>query len=105
MLNSSIPEPEIFAIRLGPLLGDFNYWLCRSRSLLEFEEIDFLGRQRQSDLLRRVRHTLLEVSAARSLFKATDGQVGIETQLLEAWHELVSECWQVMIQLRLGQSI
>ncbi|NJK41708.1 MAG: DUF2605 domain-containing protein [Acaryochloridaceae cyanobacterium SU_2_1] len=104
MLNPSIPEPEIFSIRLGPLLGDFNYWLCRSRSLLEFEDISFLETQQQSDLLKRVRHTLLEVSAARSLFKATYGQIGIETQVLEAWHELVSECWQIMIQLRLGQS-
>lgn len=103
MINPYLPESDLASVRLGPLLGDFHYWLSRSRSLLEYEEIDFLDTQDQSDLLGRVHQTLLEVIAARSLFKATYGQIGIETNLLEAWHELVSECWQVMIQLRLGQ--
>lgn len=103
MINPYLPESDLVSVRLGPLLGDFHYWLSRSRSLLEYEEIDFLDTQDQSDLLGRVHQTLLEVIAARSLFKATYGQIGIETNLLEAWHELVSECWQVMIQLRLGQ--
>lgn len=104
MINPYLPEPELVSVFLGPLLGDFHYWLSRSRSLLEFEEIEFLETQQQSALLGRVHQTLLEVIAARSLFKATYGQIGIESNLLEAWHDLVSECWQVMIQLRLGQS-
>ncbi|NJK42179.1 MAG: DUF2605 domain-containing protein [Acaryochloris sp. RU_4_1] len=104
MLNPSLPEPELVSVLLGPLLGDFHYWLSRARSLLEFEEIEFLDTHQQADLLGRVHQTLLEVIAVRSVFKATYGQIGIEANLLEAWHDLVSECWQVMIQLRLGQS-
>jgi len=104
MINPYLPEPELVSVLLGPLLGDFHYWLSRSRSLLEFEEIDFLDTQQQSDLLGRVHQTLMEVVAARSLFKATYGQIGIESKLLESWHDLVSECWQIMIRLRLGQS-
>lgn len=104
MTNPYLPEPRLVTVLLGPLLGDFHYWLSRSRSLLEFEDIDFLDTQQQSDLLGRVHQTLLEVIAARSLFKATYGQIGIESNLLEAWHDLVSECWQIMIQFRLEQS-
>ena len=104
MINPYFPEPDLLSVRLGPLLGDYLYWLSRSRSLLEFESIDFLDTQQQSDLLGRVHQTLSEVIAARSLFKATYGQIGIELNLLETWHDLVSECWQIMIQLRLGQS-
>lgn len=101
MINPYLPEPELVPVRLGPLLRDFHYWLSRSRSLLEYEEIDFLDTEQQSDLLGRVHQTLLDVIAAQSVFKVTYGQIDIERNLLEAWHDLVSECWQVMIQLRL----
>lgn len=33
--------------------------------------------------------------ATKSLFQATDGNAGVDVQVLMPWHQLVSECWQV----------
>ncbi|MEG4446745.1 DUF2605 domain-containing protein [Microcoleus sp. AT9_B5] len=104
MLNSNLPEPELLKALLEPLLEDFNYWFARSANLLETEEIPFLGDEDQSDLLARVKQAQQEVDAAKALFQATGGQVGIETNALMPWHKLLAECWQVSARFRSLQS-
>ena len=100
MLNSNLPESELLKALLEPLLEDFNYWFERSTKLLETEEIPFLSDEDQSDLLARVKQAQQEVGAAKALFQATVGQVGIETTALMPWHRLLAECWQVSARFR-----
>ncbi|NCJ08583.1 DUF2605 family protein [Synechococcales cyanobacterium C] len=102
MLNPNLPEPELIKVLLEPLFEDFHYWLGRADTFLETETVEFLTMEHQADLLERVKEALREVAAAQSLFKATEGQVGVDPQVLLTWHQLISECWQVMIQFRLG---
>jgi hypothetical protein len=104
MLNSNLPESELLKALLEPLLEDFNYWFERSTKLLETEEIPFLSDEDQSDLLARVKQAQQEVGAAKALFQATVGQVGIETTALMPWHRLLAECWQVSARFRSWQS-
>ncbi|MEG3906672.1 DUF2605 domain-containing protein [Microcoleus sp. Pol12B5] len=104
MLNSNLPEPELLKALLEPLLEDFNYWFDRSAKLLETEEIPFLSEEDQSDLLARVKQAQQEVGAAKALFQATGGQVGIETAALMPWHRQLAECWQVSARFRSWQS-
>lgn len=88
-------ESELLKMVLQPLLEDFQYWFSRSRSLLETEDIPFLSKEQQSNLLERVINAQQEVTTAQMLFDATNGQVGIETATMMPWHQLVSECWGV----------
>lgn len=104
MLNSNPPEHELLKTILEPLLDDFQYWFSRSRSLLEAEKITFLGSEQQADLLSRVKQAQQEVSTAQMLFRATGGQVGLETTTLMPWHQLVTECWQVAMRYAREQS-
>jgi hypothetical protein len=104
MLNPKLPEPDLLKAVLQPLLQDFGYWFERSRQLLEREEIPFLSSTEQLDLLNRVRQAQQEVNATQALFKATGGQVGVETTMLMPWHKLLTECWQVAMRLRKEQS-
>ncbi len=100
MHQSHPSEQELLKTLLEPLLEDFQYWFSRSRSLLETEDITFLSKDQQSDLLERVKKAQQEVIAAQMLFQATNGQVGVETATLVPWHRLVSECWQVGMRWR-----
>jgi hypothetical protein len=102
MLNSNLPEPELLKALLEPLLEDFQYWFSRAQSLLEAKEISFLDAEEQADLLGRIHQAQQEVNAVQSLFKATGGKAGVEAAVLMPWHHLVTECWQVMMQSRLG---
>jgi hypothetical protein len=88
---------------LQPLLSDFQYWFARSRNLLETEQILFMSKEEQSNLLLRVKQAQEEVNTAKMLFNATDGKVGIEMATLMPWHELVTECWNVAMRVRLGR--
>jgi hypothetical protein len=72
--------------------------------LLENNDISFLDVEQQADLLARVIQAQQEVVAAQSLFRVTEGQIGIEAAALAPWHQLVSECWQVASRFRLEQS-
>ena len=101
MLNPNLPEPELLKTVLQPLLEDFKYWFARS--LLETERISFLGTEKQSDLLERVRRAQQEVNSAQMLFQATDGKVGIDMAALMPWHQLVAECWKVAMRFRSEQ--
>lgn len=100
MTPSQPSEQELLKAVLQPLLDDFQYWFSRSRSLLETEDIAFLSQEQQSNLLARVKQAQQEVSTARMLFQATEGQVGIETATLVPWHRLLNECWQVGMRWR-----
>jgi hypothetical protein len=104
MLFSNVPDPELLKTLLEPLLDDFQYWLSRAKTLLCTEEIGFLNAEAHADLLARVEQTLQEVNAAQSLFQAMGCQAGVEGEVIMGWHKLVSECWQIMIQHRLGQA-
>jgi hypothetical protein len=104
MLYPRLPEPDLLKAVLQPLLEDFQYWFERSRQLLETEEIPFLSRNEQFDLLTRVKQAQQEVSTAQALFQATGGQVGVETAVLMPWHKLLTECWQVAMRFRQEQS-
>jgi len=100
MSESQSAEQELLKKLLKPLLEDFQYWFSRSRSLLENEDITFLTKEQQSDLLARVKQAQQEVSTAAMLFEATGGQVGVETATLMPWHCLLSECWKVGMRWR-----
>lgn len=99
--GSNLPEPDLLKTLLQPLLEDFAYWFGRAQVLLENYAIDFLGQEQQASLLERVKQAQQEVSTAQLLFRATGGQVGVETSVLVPWHQLVTECWQVGIKFRL----
>jgi len=104
MFKPDIPEPELLKAILEPLLEDFQYWFGRSRALLESERISFLSQDEQANLLDRVQNAQKQVGSAQSLFKATDGQVGIDPHAMVPWHQLLTECWQVSIRFRTEQS-
>lgn len=104
MTGSNPSDAELLKSLLEPLLEDFQHWFERSRLLLESEEIPFLSAADRADLLARVLTAQQEVSTAQMLFKATDGQVGIESAILAPWHKLVTECWQLAVRLRLERS-
>jgi hypothetical protein len=103
MLPFELPDPELLKTLLEPLLEDFQYWLSRAKTLLTEEDILFLSAEAHADLLARVDQALQEVSAAQSLFQAIGCQAGVDAEVVMGWHKLVAECWQVMIQFRLGQ--
>jgi hypothetical protein len=103
MPDPNSPNPELLKSLLQPLLEDYVYWLDRSCTLLETEEIAFLCAEEQSDLLARVKQAQQEVGAAKALFQATGGLVGIESAALP-WHRLLTECWQVSARFRKEQS-
>lgn len=99
--NSEPPDSELLKTLLEPLLEDFQYWFGRSQSLLENNQIEFLGQEAQANLLQRVQQAQKEVSAAQALIKLTEGKVGIETSTLMPWHNLVTECWRVGMRFRM----
>jgi hypothetical protein len=104
MFNHDLPDADLLKTVLEPLLEDFQYWFERSQSLLQTQEIKFLGDEAQADLLARIKQARQEVSAAQSLINATGGQIGVEASALMPWHRLVTECWHIATQFRLEQS-
>ncbi len=103
MSKSQPSEQDLLQNILQPLLTDFEYWFSKSVELLDRENIPFMNPISQSDLLDRVQKAQQEVSVAQMMFRATGGQVGVETSQMLGWHQLVSECWQVSMQLRQSQ--
>jgi Protein of unknown function (DUF2605) len=94
MYNSPLPaEPELLKALLEPLLDDFQYWFGRSQVLLEDKKLTFLTESEQQDVLQRVLASKQSVSVMQSLLHATDGQAGVDMQVLMGWHKLVHECW------------
>ena len=105
MRDSNLPEPELLKTVLQPLLEDFEYWFAHSRNFLESEQLSFLDKQEQSDLLKRVKLAADEVKAAKMLFAVAEGKVGIEMATLMPWHQLVTECWNVAMRFRSKQDV
>lgn len=104
MMNNSQPtDKELLKSVLEPLLEDFQYWFKRSRALLESQRLTFFSPEEQTQLLERIKQTEQEVNTVQMMFKATDGQVGIETAQLVPWHKLVVECWQMSMRWRSWQ--
>jgi hypothetical protein len=103
MSKSHSSEQELLQNILQPLLTDFEYWFSRSIELLNGDRISFLSPLVQADLLDRVKQAQSEVSVAQMLFRAVDGKVGVEPSQMLGWHQLVTECWQVSMQLRQSQ--
>ncbi len=100
MSKSQPSEQELLQTILQPLLVDFDYWFSRSSELLERQQIPFLSPIAQAELLDRVKQAQQEVSVAKLLFQAVDGQAGIEPSQMVAWHKIVTECWQISMRLR-----
>lgn len=92
MSNTASPDPEMLRQILEPLLEDFVYWFSRSQSLLSQKRLDFISEESQKDLLARVENALKEVGVAKSLFKITGHQVGVDIATMRPWHELLIEC-------------
>lgn len=88
-------EQELLKNVLEPLLDDFQYWFGRSQTLLKSEQLPFFSAQEQEELLKQIEQNLQEVKTAKMLFKATDGNAGIEPQMLLPWHRLVAKCWSM----------
>lgn len=102
-MASQSEQQQLLKAILEPLLEDFQYWFSRSRNLLESHEVTVLSPQEKADLLQRVKSAQEEVTATQSLFKATDGNVGVEMSTIAPWHKLVTECWQVAMHNRQQQ--
>jgi len=97
-------EKKLLKTILEPLLADFQYWFDRSHSLLSDEEISFLVPVEQEALLKRVKQSQQEVSTAQMLFKATDGEAGVDLAVVLKWHQVVAQCWQVTVKWRQEQN-
>lgn len=96
-------DAELLKNLLEPLLEDFDYWFGKAQTLLETEKIDFLGAEKQADLLSKVQAAIEEVKIAKQLFQITNGQAGVQMEVLMPWHQLLTECWQVSIRFRQEQ--
>lgn len=96
MSPANLPEDTtLLASVLKPLLDDFQYWFEQSLELFEQGPIQFLTTEQQAALVERLQTALGESRTAATLLAATDGQVGIETSTVMAWHGLVAECWAI----------
>ncbi|VEP14495.1 conserved hypothetical protein [Hyella patelloides LEGE 07179] len=88
-------EKELLKQVLEPLLDDFQYWFERSLNLLESEKLPFFSEEEQAEFAEKVKAAQQEVNTAKMLFRATEGEVGIESKMLLPWHNLVAQCWDV----------
>jgi hypothetical protein len=88
-------EKELLKQVLEPLLDDFQYWFERSLNLLESERIFFFSEEEQKQLTAKVKLAQQEVSTAKMLFRATEGEIGIDPKMLLPWHNLVAQCWDL----------
>lgn len=104
MTNPNPEESELLKNVLEPLLEDFQYWFGRSQTLLETEKIDFLGAEKQAQMLSKVQQAHEQVNIAKQLFLATEGQAGVQMQVIMPWHQLLTECWQVSMRFRKEQA-
>jgi len=105
MSNTANPDPEILRQILEPLLEDFTYWFDRSQKLLSGERLTFLTEAQQQQLLQRVQNAIKEVGVAKSLFKITGHQVGVDMATMRPWHELLVECQAVGMRYYRNQAI
>ena len=104
-MSNPNPKSELLKNVLEPLMEDFQYWFERSQTLLETETIDFLGAEKQAEMLLEVKKAREEVKIAKQLFLATDAQAGVQMEVLMPWHQLLTKCWQVSMRFRKEQAL
>lgn len=90
-------EPDLLKSLLEPLFEDFLHWFGRAQRILEERSLDVLSSEEQAELLQNVTAATQEVRAAQALFSATDGKAGVDTSVVMTWHQLVTQCWKVII--------
>lgn len=95
MLPANFSDADLIKEVLFPLLDDFEFWFSRSQILLSSGPMSGTAADVQATLLARVEQSQKAVKAAQSLLNVTEGQAGVDTQVLLQWHRLVTECWQV----------
>lgn len=95
MSSNQSAETELLKQVLQPLLVDFQFWFARSLELLESERLPFMSEQAQADLITEIKVAQRKVNTTKLLFEATDCRVGIDSQTLMSWHNLVARCWDV----------
>lgn len=95
MSSKQPTEKELLKQVLEPLLDDFQYWFSRSLNLLESERMPFFSEDEQAELMEKIKTAQAEVSTAKMLFKATEGEAGIDSKMLLPWHNLVAQCWDI----------
>ena len=88
-------EQDVLKTVLEPLLEDFQYWFASTRTLLESERLSFYSESEQAELLEKIKYSQQKITTAQMLFKATEGQAGIDFKTLLPLHQLVTECWDV----------
>lgn len=97
---SDIPDQSLMKAILEPLLDDFQYWFSEAKALLASPKADCLVAEQRKTLMERIGTAQKEVSAARILFAATDGQAGVDMAMVMNWHQLVSQYWRVSSHIR-----
>jgi hypothetical protein len=95
MSSKQPTEKELLKQVLEPLLDDFQYWFERSLNLLESERIFLFSEEEQKQFTTKIKSAQQEVITAKMLFKATEGEVGIDSKMLLPWHNLVAQCWEL----------
>lgn len=89
---------------LEPLLEDFQHWFTQARTLLADDAVEtVLTADERADLQARIHAAQQQVNTAHTLLRATTGQAGVDTQMVQAWHHLVTEYWRVAIAVRQAQ--
>ncbi|MCM1983808.1 DUF2605 domain-containing protein [Lyngbya confervoides] len=93
-----LPDQALLKSVLEPLFEDFQHWFGRTQVILQTQTVDFLSETEQAALLHQLDQAMAEVTAAQALFGAMGAQAGVETTVLMNWHQLVTQCWQVIMR-------
>jgi hypothetical protein len=95
------PQETLLQQILDPLLQDFIGWFDDSKTFLEAETTaQVLSPEHCDGLLQRVMEAQSQVNTMRTLLLSTEGQVGVDTAMVQVWHRLVMECWQAARTVR-----
>lgn len=98
--STNQPEPPILQAVLEPLLDDFQYWFSETQSLLASAKADCLADGDRQGLAQELDEAQQAVATARTLMLATDGNAGVELDVVSQWHRLVNKCWQTSRYIR-----
>jgi hypothetical protein len=96
----SASNPPLVQAILEPLLDDFQYWFQEAEHILTSAQGETLAIAERQTLLDQIRAAQQEVATARTLLLATEGNVGVEMEMIGQWHQLVGKCWQTARQVR-----
>jgi hypothetical protein len=85
---------------LEPLLDDFQYWFGETQALLDSPRADCLDDADRAELAKQLDNAKQEVSTARTLMLATEGNAGVDVAVVGQWHQLVNKCWKTSRYVR-----